>query len=225
MTVQRIVTRAVTVTLLGFALFGTAACGYVLTQGPPEGHRQMTAFTCSESNTGPILDAVQAGASVFLALLGATSNTDGGGYGAPSSGAMVASGIAVGLAYGVSAGIGFHRTSECRAAMRQWRARQAQGHPSLIEGQLVASVAQAVVVRPPADTLAVGAQLQLVAAAYGSSGAVIPDKPFVWTSSNDAIASVGAAGLVTAHASGSVVIAARADNAVGTASALVVASR
>ena len=47
---------------------------------------------------------------------------------------------------------------------------------------------------------------------------------FVWSSSNDAIASVNNAGLVTAHATGAVVIAANTDNVVGTAN-IVVAAR
>jgi uncharacterized protein YjdB len=82
-------------------------------------------------------------------------------------------------------------------------------------------VVQTVVLAPAADTLAVGAQLQLVATARGSSGAEILNREFAWSSSNDAIASVSTAGLVTAHAPGTVVIAANTSNVVGTATLLV----
>jgi len=53
----------------------------------------------------------------------------------------------------------------------------------------------------------------------------MPDRPFLWSSSNDAIASVSNAGLVTAHAAGTVVIAANAGNVVGTARIVVTAPR
>jgi hypothetical protein len=226
MAVHHIVRRLVTVALLASALFGTVACGFVLTQGPPEGHQQMTHFTCTESNVGPILDVVEAGGGVLIAVVGSSSsNTGGGGYGAPSGSAAVATGLLGSVVWGVSAAVGLHKTSECRAAMRQLGARLAQGRPSLMTGQPVAPNAKVVAVSPPADTMAVGERVQLVAAAYDSSGAVIPHKLFVWSSSNDAIASVGADGLVSAHASGSVVIAARTDYVVGTASVFVVPSR
>ena len=76
---------------------------------------------------------------------------------------------------------------------------------------------QAVMVTPPEDTLAVGQRVQLVASAHSSSGTVVPNRAFMWSSSNDAIASVSNAGLVTAHAAGTVVIAANTGNVVGTA--------
>jgi len=68
----------------------------------------------------------------------------------------------------------------------------------------------------------VGAQLQLVAEAHGSSGAVIVNRPFTWSSSNDAVASVSNAGLVSAHAAGAVVIAANTNNVVGTVRVVVI---
>ena len=87
------------------------------------------------------------------------------------------------------------------------------------------AVVQAVVIMPQLDTLSVGERIQLVASAHSSSGAVVSSKFFSWSSSNDAIASVSSAGLVTAHASGSVVIAARTDNTVGTANVVVIPQR
>lgn len=57
---------------------------------------------------------------------------------------------------------------------------------------------------------------QVVATAMNSGGVSIMNKMFRWSSSNDAIASVNS-GLITAHASGEIVIAANTDNIVGTA--------
>ncbi|MDH3459125.1 MAG: Ig-like domain-containing protein, partial [Gemmatimonadota bacterium] len=61
--------------------------------------------------------------------------------------------------------------------------------------------------------------------AYNSSGGMVPNKMFAWSSSNAAIASVNNAGLVTAHASGAVVIAANTDNVVGIANMVVASPR
>jgi len=83
----------------------------------------------------------------------------------------------------------------------------------------------AVVVSPSDDTLGVGEHRQLVANAHSSSGTVIPNRIFMWSSSNDAIASVTNAGLVTAHAAGTVVIAANTANVVGTTRIIVTAPR
>ncbi len=84
-----------------------------------------------------------------------------------------------------------------------------------------ALVVHTVAIRPAEGTLVVDAQLQLAATAYSPRGAAIPNRGFVWSSSNDAIASVSNAGLVTAHARGAVVIAANSDSIVGTATIVV----
>jgi uncharacterized protein YjdB len=76
-------------------------------------------------------------------------------------------------------------------------------------------------ITPRADTLRAGDSIQLVAKALDGSGGYYINKIFRWSSSNDAIASVSNSGLVTAHAPGTVVIAANADNVVGTANMVV----
>ncbi len=78
------------------------------------------------------------------------------------------------------------------------------------------------VVSPAVDTLEIGERVQLVATPYNSSGGIISNKTFTWSSSNDAIASVSRAGLVMAHANGGVIIAANTENVVGTARIVVV---
>lgn len=56
-----------------------------------------------------------------------------------------------------------------------------------------------------------------------SSHGRLPGRFFRWPSSSDAVASVSAAGLVTTHAPGTVVIAANAEGVVGTVSLVVLA--
>src|SRR5436190_17333986 len=46
-------------------------CGFVLTKGPPTGHEQMLAFSCTESNAGPILDIVWGSLNVLGAATAA----------------------------------------------------------------------------------------------------------------------------------------------------------
>lgn len=178
----------------------------------------MDYFACTESNAGPIIDVIWGGLNVLGALIIAG---DPDAYDNP--GGTIAIGLAWGVLSGSAAGVGFTKSTKCRAAKQQLAERQAQGRQPQVDTPGRESTVQAVVVSPPRDTLSVGQRVQLAAAAHSSSGAAIPNRVFAWSSSNDAIASVSAAGLVTAHGTGSVVIAARTDNVVGTATVVVVA--
>jgi hypothetical protein len=191
----------------------TSACGFILVNAPPTGHEQMASFNCTESNAGPVLDIVWGGLNV-LGALAASSDPDA--YANPDQ--IVGVGLAWGVLSGASAAVGFGKTSRCREARRSLLARQGVGavSPSLAQPAVVIPVA--VVVTPPTGTLRVGERLQFLSAAYSSSGATIPNASFAWSSSNDAIASVNAAGLVAATAPGTVIIAARSGTIVGTAS-------
>jgi uncharacterized protein YjdB len=179
----------------------------------------MDYFTCTESDAGPIIDFVWAGLNVAGAIVYASD---------PDAYENSSAGIAVGLGWGAfstSAGIvGLNKTKKCRAAKRQLAERQARGRAAERD-QPADILVQTVVLMPAVDTLSVGEQVQLVAAAYNSSGAIIANKMFAWSSSNDATASVNNAGLVTAHATGAVIIAARTDNVVGTGNIVVVSPR
>ena len=188
-------------------------------KGPPVGHEQMDYFTCTEGDAGPILDIVWAGLNVAGAVVCAA---DPDSY--ENSGACVAVGLGWGALSGTSAVVGFGKTKKCRDAKQQLAERQSQQRAPGREQQ-ADIVVQSVVLTPSADTLAIGDRVQLTAAAYNSSGAVIPNRMFAWSSSNDAIASVSSTGLVTAHATGEVVIAARTDNVVGTATLVIVSRR
>ncbi len=218
---KHFVSRLTIVALLGSVPMVTGACGFIFSHAPPQGHEQMEYFTCTESNTGPIIDFIAAGGYVLSALIVAGDQNN---YMNP--GAYIAYTLAWGAFTGAAAPVGFAKSRKCRAAKRQLAVRQAaqrQGEPRDLRAADV--VVQTVVVSPAADTLAIGERVQLGATAYSSSGGIISNQTFTWSSSNDAVASVSNAGLVTAHANGSVVIAANTDNVVGTANIVVASPR
>lgn len=191
------------------------ACGFIFSHAPPVGHEQMSSFSCTESNAGPILDIVWGGLN-FLGALQAAS--DPGAY--ANSDQIMAVGFSWTVVSSVAAAVGFDKSKKCRAARAQLAARQ-QGTPGLVPSVHVGDPAE-VVVSPAVDTLRVGERVQLLAVAHESSGAALTGRAFFWTSSNDAIASVSGAGSVVANAPGSVVIAARTGNVVGTARIVIV---
>lgn len=202
---------------LAALLMFVSGCGFVLSKGPPRGHETTDYFTCTESNTGPILDIVWGGLNVLGAVIAAAEPDP---YG--DRGPAVAVGLGWGVLSGFSAASGFKKSEQCRTAKKQLAERLRLGRPVV---PAVVTVVQSVVITPAADTLATGGTRQLVASAHDSSGAGIPGRAFVWSSSNDAIASVSAAGLVTAHAVGTVIIAANTSGSVGTARIVVGAAR
>lgn len=211
--------RFAVVSLVGLLSIGSNACGFIFSHGPPDGYEQMTSFDCTTENTGPILDLVWGGLNVAGALAAASNP---GQY--QNSGQIVTVGLAWGVVSAAAAGTGFSKSSRCRAAKLQLAQRQGGVVPR--SGPLYGdSIVQAVAIQPPVDTVAVGEQVQLVAAAHNSSGSVVPNQLFTWSSSNDAIASVGLAGLVSTHATGTVIIAARTAGIVGVVTVVVVQRR
>ena len=198
----------------------TGGCGFLFSHAPPEGHEQMDYFTCTEGDAGPIIDIVWAGLNVAGAAVIAS---DPDTY--ANADAAIVGGISWGVISGAAAVVGFNKSKKCRAAKRALAERQGQRPAVRREPQPADDVVQAVVINPAADTLGVGERVQLVASAYNSSGGMVPNKMFAWSSSNAAIASVNNAGLVTAHASGAVVIAANTDNVVGIANMVVASPR
>jgi hypothetical protein len=209
------------VMLVGLLSLLLSGCGFLISKGPPTGHEQMLSFSCTESNAGPTLDIVWAALNV-LGAAAAASQPDA--Y--DNAGQIVAVGIGWGVVSSFSAASGYKKSKECRQALQQLAQRNAQ-LAGAVSGVVVPDngTVVAVVVSPSDDTLAVGAQLQLVAEAHGSSGAVIVNRSFTWSSSNDAVASVSNAGLVSAHAAGAVVIAANTNNVVGTVRVVVITPR
>jgi len=172
----------------------------------------MTYFACTENNVAPILDIVW-GSYVLIGAFSAQSDP----YFYYDTDEIIAVGVGWGILSGVSAAFGFKKSSACRAAKRALAERLAGGRPAE-PGAVGAAIVQAVTISPSSVTLRVGERIQLVATAQSSSGGVVPNRQFAWSSSNDAIASVSNAGLVTANAPGNVVVAANTGNVVGTVS-------
>jgi len=195
-------------------------CGFVFTHGPPANHEQLDYISCTESNAGPILDVVYGS----LNLLGSIAVATDQSYTQEQANQIIAGGVVWAGFSTVAAITGFGKTKRCKAARQQLAARQAQLRDVGREPTAGGMVVQAVVVGPSEATLGIGEQIQLVATAMNSSGSAISDKAFTWSSSNNAVASVSRAGLVTAHATGSVTIAANTENVTGTAR-IVVSSR
>ena len=211
--------RAVSLLLSIPFLTAASGCGFLFVHGPPIGHEQLEYIPCTESDAGPILDIVWGGLNVLGALVIAGSPDE---YENPD--AAVASGITWGVVSAIAAPTGFKKVSACKNARRALAERQAaRGAIPVVVPDSAPVIA--VVITPSVDTLAVGAQRQLLATAHGSSGATVSGRMFTWSSSNDAIASVSNAGLVSAHAPGSVIIAANTNNVVGTATIVVTGPR
>jgi hypothetical protein len=204
-----------TITVAASTPFLLGACALGMTQGPPAGHENMmTPFACTESMTGPGLD-IAAGLAIIFLIAG--SNSDDGNLHSASS-ALIGTGI-VGL-FAASAGIGIDRIHKCGAARRALSRRQAEAAARRRSADLIG--VQKVLITGGRDTITMGTWTQLDAKAFDSTGAVILDRSFAWSSSNDTIASVSAAGLVRARRVGTAVITANADNVIGTARLVVV---
>jgi len=209
--------RPTSIVAVGVFSLTSGACGYLFSHGPPQGHEQMQHFSCTESNAGPIIDVIWAGLNVVSAV-SVASDPDSYEWQGYDPNLLLASSLIWAVVSGSAAPVGFNKSKKCRAAKLQLAQRQAQGQQPVTIPPAPDAVVQAVVVSPAADTLmTIGAQVQLIASAINSSGAAIGNKAFTWSSSNDAIASVNNAGLVTGHANGAVVIAANTDNVVGIA--------
>ncbi len=202
------------------------ACSWMFVHAPPIGHERMDYFTCTEENGWPLADAAMAGLSVAGALMIATNNAYDDAYLPYSRDAYLAVGLAEGVAFAISAGSGFHKVKACREARRLWAARQAARAQQVPASTGTADTAvSAVVVKPGTDTLEVGETVQFVATAHASSGALVAGRTFAWTTSDAAVASVGAAGLVTARTVGTAVVSAASGAVSGTATVVVRARR
>ena len=95
-----------------------------------------------------------------------------------------------------------------------------------VSGAAVVTVMQSagtVVVSPPADTVALGDTLRLVAEAFDENRHRIEGAEFTWSSSDVSIATVDGSGLVTGVAEGAATLTAKAGTARGTAEITVVA--
>lgn len=114
--------------LLATALPLTTGCGLLLVHGPPDNHRDLTSFDCTESRVAPVLDLIIAGSS-FLAS-GADQESyapDPAYYGTPYATAYAPSdntgNILSAIFWGASGAVGLSRVSACREAKRELQER------------------------------------------------------------------------------------------------------
>lgn len=104
---------------------GLSGCGFLFVDGPPADYSNMNYVQCTESDVGPILDAVWAGINAAGAIAIAA---DPDGYEDDwdvSSGAGIASGVGWTILSGSSSLVGFNKVSDCRRAKREIADRQA----------------------------------------------------------------------------------------------------
>lgn len=87
-----------------------SACSFLFVQGPPDDHARRVSFSCSESNTLPVLDMIWAG----LNGLGAAVVDDT----AENKDQVRVVGIGWLLLSGISAIYGFSKVSECNKAQQ-----------------------------------------------------------------------------------------------------------
>src|SRR3954470_18984132 len=109
--------------------------------------------------------------------------------------------------------LGFRRTLAAITALASWScgSTQPDATPQVAD----------IVVNPSAPTLALNAQLPLQALVRNAAGELVPDATVTWTVENAAIASVSAAGVVTAVGLGTTQVAASARGKSGIATVTV----
>jgi hypothetical protein len=127
-------------------LMSTTGCGLLLTHGPPAEHEQMVSFSCTEGDTGPILDAIWASVSLALAVMAAGTPDD---Y-AYDQGATVAAALGWAAVMGASAVVGFDKTSKCRKAKQAMskRLEQSDAPPGRVDALQIDALTQSVTVTP-----------------------------------------------------------------------------
>lgn len=115
------------VVLLAAAVLGASGCGYLLVNGPPENHEQLNYFSCTESDAGPVLDAVWAGLNAAGAVAIALDPDEYEYNYDVSSTAGILVGAGWTIFSGGAAMAGFQKTRNCREAKRALANRQMQG--------------------------------------------------------------------------------------------------
>ena len=154
----------------------------------------------------PSADTIGAGSTLQLAAVGFDENGNAvadAAFSWESSDAAVATVDASGLVTGVTVGVATITAS----------AGSASGTAVVTVMQRVASVE----VSPSADTIGLGSTLQLAAAGFDENGNAVAGTAFSWESSDAAVATVDASGLVTGVTMGVAKITASAGGGQGTA--------
>ena len=184
----------------------TYACGDGTTEPPPDPPRPTT-VTVSPATA----ELAALGATVQLSAQVQDQNgqvMSGATVTWASSAAAVATVDASGLVTAVANG-----TATITAT-----AGEASGSATVTVAQVVSSVT---VVPMEASFAALGDTVRLTAEAFDASGHTVAGAEFSWGTSDDAVATVGASGLVTAAANGTATITATAGSASGSATVTV----
>ena len=105
MRLRRLLLRFTAAAGLLFLTGSNSACGFIFSHAPPDGHERMDYFTCTESNTAPIMDVVWGGLIVLGVL---TVVGDPGAVEEP--GRTIAIGLTWAGLSGAAATVGFTRS-------------------------------------------------------------------------------------------------------------------
>jgi len=119
----------------GLAATTSSGCSFVFVDGPPTNARKMQAFTCTNSNALPVVDAVIAGLAA-LSVVGALTDGSHETYDAstqtykqsPDYSTAAVAGAWAAL-FAASAFVGHSRVSECRDATDELMQRMSRGAP------------------------------------------------------------------------------------------------
>src|SRR5437879_4146741 len=204
---------------------GTITSGGLYTANGVAGSYQVTATaqvsgSSQVKNRGPM-------AQVILTPL--TASAVGGGrvqfavYGIRKNGDSVAVSVGYAATGGIISAVGLYTAGQS-AGTYQVIATQSGGTLASTAAVTISSVPVAsVAVSPVAAGLTVGAATQLTATPEDSTGTALGGRAVTWATSNGAVATVSASGLVTGVATGSATITATSDGRSGTATISVTA--
>src|SRR5213078_3738536 len=197
---------------------GTITSGGLYTANSVAGSYQVTATaqvsgSSQVKNRGPM-------AQIILTPLSASAV--GGGrvqfavYGKRKNGDSVSVNVAYAATGGIISAVGLYTAGQS-AGTYQVMATQSGGTLASTAAVTISSVPVAsVAVSPVAAGLTVGATTQLTATPEDSSGTALTGRAVTWATSNAAVATVSASGLVTGGATGSATITATSEGQSGT---------
>jgi len=113
------------------------ACGWAFVQGPPPNHESMASFTCTNSNTLPLIDAIWGGLNLAASASAiATSDYDWArDYPDINKNTAIAGSLAFGVLGALAARTGSQKVKECRAALDALSQRQSDTAGASLEAQ------------------------------------------------------------------------------------------
>ncbi len=113
-------------TLCAALLTLSAGCSFVFVDGPPANHKKMPFFTCTPSNTLPVVDLVIGGV-LAASTVGQLDSGSSSSTGSSTNTATVAVAVGEAALFAASAIYGFGKTSACREANAELMARLPAG--------------------------------------------------------------------------------------------------